>query len=422
MRTPAVAATVAILVCGTAVAADRSTASSGDAKPVPVTQIEPSPREDTISALDNPNAPGLPRPLVDPKDIRSGGPPPDGIPALDHPKFLRASAVKSLKGREPVLAIEIGDDSRAYPIEIMTWHEIVNDTVDNTPVTVSYCPLCNSAIAYDRRLGNRILGFGTSGKLYQSALVMYDRQTESLWSHFTAQAVAGVLTGAQLQTIPVALVSWRDWRHAHPRGLVLSRDTGFDRPYGRNPYPGYDDVNTPPFLYSGKVDGRFAAKERVTGVRNGDDAIAILNRDLKRHPAIETSVGGRDVVVWRKPGTASALDDSDLPNGRDVGAIGAFEPVVDGQHLTFEATKDGFRDHETGSSWDVLGRATSGALGGRQLTPVEHVDTFWFAWAAFQPNTRVVDAGRGPEPDQEAHGGTQADDEGARKPPRASPR
>jgi hypothetical protein len=149
-------------------------------------------------------------------------------------------------------------------------------------------------------------------------------------------------------------------------------------------------VNTPPFLFSGEVDGRFAAKERVTGIRNGGDAIAILNRDLKRHPVIETSVGGRSVIVWRKAGTASALDDSDLPNGRDVGATGAFEPVIDGQHLTFERTKDGFRDHETGSGWDVLGRAISGPLAGRTLTPAEHVDTFWFAWAAFLPNTRVI--------------------------------
>jgi hypothetical protein len=379
-----------VLVLAAAGAPAGGSAAHAEATPVPVSQIEPSPREDTISALDHPDADGLPRPLVDPRQIVSGGPPPDGIPAIDHPKLVRAGDVKSLKDREPVLAIEIGTDARAYPIEIMTWHEIVNDTIADTPVAVSYCPLCNSAIAYDRRLGDRVLDFGTSGKLYQSALVMYDRQTKSLWSHFTAQAIAGTLTGTRLQTIPVALVSWRDWRHAHPNGLVLSRNTGFDRPYGQNPYPGYDDVNTPPFLFSGEVDGRFAAKERVTGVRNGDDAIAILNRDLKRHPVIEASVGGRDVVVWRKPGTASSLDDSDLPNGRDVGATGAFEPAIDGQHLTFQRTKSGFRDHETGSRWDVLGRATSGAYAGRMLTPVEHVDTFWFAWAAFLPHTRIM--------------------------------
>jgi len=361
-----------------------------EANPVPVPQTEPSPREHVTSALDNPDANGLPKPLVDPNKIISGGPPPDGIPALDHPTFVRAADVNFLKRREPVLALQIGDDARAYPIEIMTWHEIANDTVAGVPVAITYCPLCNSAIAYDRRLDQRVLDFGTSGKLYNSALVMYDRQTESLWSHFTAQAIAGVLTGTQLQTFPVATVSWGDWRRAHPHGLVLSRDTGYDRPYGQNPYPGYDDVNSAPFLYHGEVDGRLAAKEHVTGLRSGDDAIAILDSDLKHHPVIETSLGGRDVVVWRKPGTASALDDSTLANGKDVGATGAFEPLVDGQHLTFERTKTGFRDHETASTWDGLGNATRGPLTGHSLTPIEHVDTFWFAWAAFHPNTRIV--------------------------------
>jgi hypothetical protein len=379
-----------VLVLAAACTPSGGGTTHAEANTVPVPQAEPSPREQTPSALDNPAAADLPAPIVNPRDIISGGPPPDGIPALDRPTFVRASDAKFLKSREPVLAIQIGDDARAYPIEIMTWHEIANDTVAGIPVAVSYCPLCNSAIAYDRRLDQRVLDFGTSGKLYHSALVMYDRQTASLWSHFTGQAIAGILTGTLLQTIPVALVSWRDWRRAHPNGLVLSRDTGFDRPYGQNPYPGYDDVNTPPFLFNGEVDGRFAAKERVTGVRNGNDAIAVLNRDLKRHPVIEASVGGRDVVVWHKPGTASALDNSDLPNGRDVGATGAFEPVIDGQHLTFQRTNSGFRDDETGSGWDVLGRATSGPYAGRALTPVEHVDTFWFAWAAFLPHTRII--------------------------------
>lgn len=390
MRLRAASGAVVVLLLAAACAPTGGATTRAEANPVALPQTKPSPREQTISALDNPGADGLPAPLVNPKDIISGGPPPDGIPGLDHPKFVRASDVTSLKPREPVLALQIGDDARAYPIEIMTWHEIANDTVAGIPVAVSYCPLCNSAIAYDRRLEQRILDFGTSGKLYQSALVMYDRQTESLWSHFTAQAIAGALTGTQLSTIPVATVSWGDWRRAHPRGLVLSRDTGYDRPYGQNPYPGYDDVDTPPFLYRGEVDGRFAAKERVTGVRIGDDAVAILDRDLKRHPVIETSVGGRDVVVWRKPGTASALDNGNLSRGRDVGATGAFEPAIDGRHLTFELTKSGFRDHETGTTWDVLGTATSGSLTGRVLTPVEHLDTFWFAWAAFLPKTRIV--------------------------------
>jgi hypothetical protein len=285
----------------------------------------------------------------------------------------------------------VNGEARAYPIQIMTWHEIVNDTIAGRPVTVSYCPLCNSAIAYDRRLGDRVLDFGTSGKLYQSALVMYDRQTESLWSHFTGQAVIGTLTGAQLELVPMSTVSWSDWRDANPDGLVLSRDTGYDRNYGENPYPGYDDVDDPPFLYKGKTDGRLAAKERVVGIRRGNDAVAIRTKNLYKRRVTEIEVGGTRLVAWLQRGTASALDRSSVDSGRDVGATGVFDPIVDGRRLTFEARRSGFRDIETGSTWDVLGNATGGPLAGAELTPVEHVDTFWFAWAAFLPDTRIDD-------------------------------
>lgn len=381
---------VALAVLGSACGSNGGGTGDDHARLVPVAQAASSPREQTTSALDDPMASGLPKPLVDPADLISGGPPPDGIPPIDHPRFERAGDVRFLRDQEPVLAIKVGGEARAFPVQIMTWHEIVNDTIAGTPVTMSYCPLCNSAIAYDRRLGGRVLDFGTSGKLYQSALVMYDRQTESLWSHFIGQAVAGALTGETLQSIPVATVAWGDWRRAHPEGLVLSRRTGFDRPYGQNPYPGYDDVNTPPFLFRGKTDGRLAAKERVVGIRNADDAVAILVSDLKRRHVVETTVGGLDVVAWLKPGTVSGLDAGSVASGRDVGATGVFQPLVDDQHLSFEPVMGGFRDRETASTWDVLGNATAGPLTGKSLTPVEHVDTFWFAWAAFLPTTRLA--------------------------------
>ena len=142
-----------------------------------------------------------------------------------------------------MFAIDIDGDLRAYPVQILKWHEIVNDTVGGIPVAVSYCPLCNTALAYDRRIDRRIMEFGTSGLLWNSALVRYDRQTETLWSHFTGQGILGELTGIKLDTYPVATVPWAMWREANPEGLVFTRDTGFDRDNGRNPYPGYDDVN-----------------------------------------------------------------------------------------------------------------------------------------------------------------------------------
>jgi hypothetical protein len=257
-------------------------------------------------------------------------------------------------------------------------------------VTVSYCPLCNSAIAYDRRLGDRVLDFGTSGLLYNSALVMYDRQTESLWSHFNAEAVAGVLTGEQLGRRPTAMVAWSDWLRANPDGLVLSRSTGHRRDYGRNPYSGYDDIGQSPFLFDGDADGRLRPMTRVVGIEHGGEAVAVQLEPLLEAGVLDVSLDGRALVVWARPGTASALDDSRIPDGRDVGTTGVFENRVDDRRLTFERAEDGFVDQETGSRWNVLGEAVGGELAGRQLSAVPHVDTFWFAWAAFLPDTGVV--------------------------------
>jgi len=301
--------------------------------------------------------------------------------------------VDFLADREPVLAVAVEGDVRAYPVQIMTWHEIVNDTIGGVPVTVSYCPLCNSAIAYDRRLGDRVLDFGTSGMLYNSALVMYDRQTESLWSHFTGEAIVGHLTGSTLDVIPVQTVAWSDWRAAHPDGLVLSRDTGFTRDYGRNPYPGYDDVETQPFLFDGEVDGRYAAKTRVVGIERDGAAVAVVLDHLRDVFVVETDLAGVPVVAWLRPGAASALEGEAVDEGRDVGATGVFDRRVGDRILSFTRVSGGFRDDETGSTWNVLGTAVDGPLLGTQLDPVAHVDTFWFAWGAFLPDTAVIDAG-----------------------------
>lgn len=189
-------------------------------------------------------------------------------------------------------------ESRAYPIQILMWHEIVNDTIAGVPVTVSYCPLCNSAVAYDRRIDDRIVDFGTSGSLWNSALVMYDRQTETLWSHFTAEGLVGELTGVRLDTLPVATVPWGAWRDANPDALVLSTETGFNRNYGRNPYPGYDNIDSSPFLFSGEVDGTFAAMTRIVGIERDDDTLAVPLFRLQEERVVEAAVGDTDVVAF----------------------------------------------------------------------------------------------------------------------------
>jgi hypothetical protein len=347
-------------------------------------------REDVPSALDNPSDPEFPDPLIDLDHLVSGGPPPDGIPPIDHPKFQPASEVEWLEGREPLLSLTVGGETRGYPLQVMTWHEIVNDTIDGTPVAVTYCPLCNSGVAFHREVGERLLDFGTSGMLYADNLVMYDRQTESLWPQLTGQASVGALTGTQLEAIPMGVVGWDQFRAAHPDALVLTRDTGFDRDYGRNPYVGYDEPEgdllvTPP----GGTDERLPVKERVIGIRIGDDALAVPRSQVADAGVVEVDVGGRDLVLWHLPGQASALDTGRITEGREVGSVAAFGPRVEGRKLTWRRHGDAFVDDQTGSEWNILGESTAGPLKGTRLQPQTHLDTYWFAWVAFQPATTL---------------------------------
>jgi hypothetical protein len=349
------------------------------------------------SGPDSPSRSGSgPSPLIDPADIVSGGPPRDGIPPIDHPKFIPAASVDFLESREPILALDVDGDARAYPLQIMIWHEIVNDEVGGMPVVVTYCPLCNTGIAFVRpTVGGRLLDFGTSGKLYHSNLLMYDRQTETLWAQASGEAVVGELTGTKLEFLPVQMLSWQDWRETHPNGKVLSRATGHDRPYGMNPYGGYDSIGGRPFLFEGDLDPRLPPVARVLGVAAGDDAVAFAYDGLKASAvggwaAANATVGGEQVVVFWKGGTRSAVDAERIAESSDVGATGAFHPSVDGRVLDFGATEAGIVDRQTGSTWDILGRATSGPLAGRELAPVVSIESFWFDWAAFHPQTRIL--------------------------------
>ena len=390
-RTPLLiaAGTLVLSACGTATGA---TTTSTTATTPPFESSAPQVTVSGFEIWQRGEAPaGAPEPLIDLDEIRSGGPPPDGIPPIDDPRYLAVSDVDFLDDTEPVLAFEINGDARAFPVQIMTWHEIVNDTIGGVPVTISYCPLCNSAVAYDRRFADLVLDFGTSGLLWNSALVMYDRQTETLWSHFTGEGIVGELTGNELSSFPLATVGWATWRDANPDGRVLSRETGHSRDYGRNPYPGYDNVDGVPFLFEGEVDGRYTALTRMVGVEHNDDALGVPLVELQEARVATGSVGGDDVVVWWTAGTSSALDALSVSGGRDVGATGVFLPVAEGQELTFSAAGDAtFTDAQTSSTWNVLGRAIDGELAGEQLTALPHVDTFWFAWSTFRNDTEIL--------------------------------
>ncbi len=326
-------------------------------------------------------------------EIRSGGPPRDGIPPIDSPKYEAASSdPPSLRDDEPVISLEINGDARAYPLAILIWHEIVNDEVGGVPVTVTYCPLCNTAIVFDRRVGDRLLDFGTSGKLRNSDLVMWDRQTESWWQQITGEAIVGSMTGAKLKFIPAPLVSWAEFRDSFADGQVLSRDTGFDFDYNLPSYIGYDQLGATPHLFRGGIDDRLPAMERIVGITVGDEAVAYPFKLFESVPVVNDTVSGQDIAIFYAGDTLSAFKifDPDLPwRSRQVGSTGVFDPNLDGRKLTFRVEDDRIVDDQTGSTWNILGQAVEGPLQGRKLQQVVHANHFWFAWQAFNPETQI---------------------------------
>jgi hypothetical protein len=323
-------------------------------------------------------------------EVTSGGPPKDGIRAIDSPEFVGVGAADGwLKPREPVVLFAHGNDARAYPLQILIWHEIVNDTVGGFPVAITFCPLCNTAIAFDRRVRERTLSFGTTGKLRFSDLVMYDRQTESWWQQATGQAIVGELTGTQLTPLPAQTISWGTFKEAFPGGKVLSRHTGYNRSYGENPYVGYDYVNSSPFLYRGPRDPRLRPVERVVTVSRGGEDVAYPFSALEKVRVVNDTVGGQRIAVFFEKGVTSALDRSSIPDSRDVGTAGVFERSLGGKVLTFAVAGGRITDAQTGSAWTILGAAIAGPLTGARLVPVVHGQHFWFAWAVFRPKTRI---------------------------------
>ncbi len=324
-------------------------------------------------------------------EILSGGPPKDGIPAIDEPQFTTVEAANAwLEDQEPVILMEIGDVARAYPIQILTWHEIVNDTLDGVPVTVTFCPLCNTAIAFDRRLDDLVLDFGTTGRLRYSNLIMYDRQTETWWQQATGEAIAGEFAGRQLTFLPANMISWSDFKATYPDSPVLSRITGFSRQYGRNPYLGYDNIDNSPFLYDGPpTPGQLAPMARILAVELNDETVAYPYATLEADPVVNDTVGDVPIVVLWQPGVASALDQSSIAEGRDVGTVVAFSREDDGDPMIFMMEGGRIVDSATGTVWNVLGQGVEGPRAGEQLTPIVGVNHFWFSWAAFKPETRV---------------------------------
>ena len=280
-------------------------------------------------------------------DIADGGPGKDGIRSIDEPRFIPAGQEHPLRlgPQEPVISIASGTDARAYPLRILTRHEIVNDRVGDVPMAVTYCPLCTSAVVFDRRLDGRVLEFGTTGKLRHSDLVMYDRQTQSWWQQFVGEAIVGKMTGQKLQVLSSRVESFSRFRERFPSGkflLSLERPSGFYE----NPYVSYDSRDRPYPFFEGDLP---KASSRWPEWSPGDKAWTL--RSIARRKRIEED----GLILSWTSGQNSALDSSDIAQGRDVGNV-----------VVQRRTKAGLQD----VPYDV---------------------TFAFAFHAFKPGAPIAD-------------------------------
>ncbi len=340
-----------------------------------------------------------PAAMVDVDEIFGGGPPPDGIPPIDDPVFESIDdAATWLEDTSPVMVVEVDDTVRLYPLAILTWHEIVNDRLAGEPIAVTYCPLCNSGLAFSRTVvgpdGPEVLDFGTSGRLWRSNLVMYDRQHLGLWTQFTGQAIVGERwLGATLERIPSSLLGFGDAGALAPDAEVLSRETGRVFDYGRNPYVAYDALDNSPRFFREDADPTLPEMTRVVGLGGDTDAVAITLERLTDEQVVEVELDAGPVTVWWAPGQASALDTERIDDAADIGQTVAFDATHDGRTLRFDpADGNRFVDDATGSTWDLRGRAVDGPLAGARLTPVARDDTFWFVWAVYRPTTDLIGA------------------------------
>jgi hypothetical protein len=250
-------------------------------------------------------------------EIFDGGPPRDGIPAIDRPQFKPIAAIADLAAQDPVIALVVDGTARAYPLRILTWHEIVNDVVSGRPVAVTYCPLCNAALVFDRRLDSTVLDFGTTGKLRNSDLVMYDRQTDSWWQQFSGESIAGAHAGRRLKLVASRVMAFATFKAAYPHGEVLVPENAAMRQYGANPYVGYDTRDAPYPLFRGDLPKGLPAMTYVVVARFADGPKAVALPYLAKQRRLDLD---GTVFTW-EPGMASALDGARIADSRDLGAV-----------------------------------------------------------------------------------------------------
>lgn len=322
--------------------------------------------------------------LIPSNQFVDGGPGKDGIPSLTSPPTVSAAeGDRFLQPTTLVLGVVVNGQARAYPHNILWWHEIVNDVLGGRAITVSYCPLTGSGMAYDPVVDGEALSFGVSGLLFDNNLLLYDRKTQSLWSQMRAQSVCGSLAGRVPPLVPVVQSTWEAWRRMHPETTVVSFDTGHRRNYGQYPYGSYDQVGNTQLLFPQSfTDARRPMKELVLGLTHQGVSRAYPYTALGERAAINDELAGLPVLV-----VFDRLAQMALPFDRSAGD----------RTLTFEVVDEGafpfmLRDRESGSLWDLSGLAVSGVMTGQRVAPIATYSAMWFAWAAFHRDTEIYAA------------------------------
>ena len=308
--------------------------------------------------------------LIPLSEIRGGGPPKDGIPSIDNPVFAEVSDSDFVSDSDTVIGLHINGEAKAYPLFILVWHEIVNDRVGGMPVSVTYCPLCYTNQVFERIIDGQEVEFGTSGKLYNSNLLMYDRLTESYWSQALGLAVTGELSGYQLDLVPFDVIAWGDWKILHPDTTVLTTDTGAIRPYDTDPYGNY--YTEPGIMFPvAHRDDRLGLKEIIVGFTQDNIHKAYTQNDIESNVLINDSIGDTPILL------VSLFSQ----NAR------SFDRTLDDDVLDFVFLDDTITDIQTNSQWDYNGLSVSGESAGKQLKRIPNEPGFWFEWVAFHPDT-----------------------------------
>ena len=327
--------------------------------------------------------------------------PRNSFPSIDYPKFIgKNEGMESFFEKEPVISVVLEGQAKAYPLNMLTMHEITNDTLAGRPILPTYCPLCNASVVYDRRLNydgkDYLLEFEVSGMLRNSDMVMADQETHSWWQQFTGEAIVGELAGAELTVIPSQVISVEDFFLRFPEGQILSPETQTDamERYGTNPYVNYDERNGSPyerFFDTSKIDKRLEPMERVLDIPTKKGYKVYPFSIIAEKGVINDELEDDGVVIFYKKGTVSVLDEKEIAASRDIGSATAFYDTVKDQSLDFRKLGEHFVDQQTGSIWDITGGCIDGPMKGQQLRPIPHSNHFAFAFLRFHPDAEIYE-------------------------------